>query len=512
MQTVLEVNSLRKDFYQYKVFRKGKLLTHALKDVSFKVKQGDFFGLLGRNGAGKSTLLRILTTNLEKSSGKVLVNGVDLDKDIRSIKNNISWMFGVDYEGISWSSVQKNLMLAAYFTGLDRHRAEKRVHELLQYFDLLHHRHLDVWRLSTGLRGRYALAVAMLKHPQLLFLDEPLLGLDVPTKDQVRGFLKKLNDDGVTIIYTDHQLQEMEKVCKNLIIVEHGEKMYDGSLENLKQKYRDTNVVDLTCIGKDTNKVLLRSLKDVSCAKDYEILMSENDLHTVKVYTRGDSKQSLLPLANYLQKKGITLESMNAGLLSLEDVYKKFLKKPKHNPHTHKLHSFIRAREKPSKDYNRYLHSADPALRGNACAAFLEHQPEQVEKILQSMLEHSSAMKIASLQVIGKNKASHLLRSFLQKKQHDAKVTLYLELALGKIGDISVVDALLHALLDETLCKEALEHVIELAPNVQILLHHKLRKISRSDLQFLLYHVERSGQKEQIYDALYLREKRERKD
>ena len=105
MNNIIDVSRLHKDFYQYKVFSKGKLLTHALKDVSFQVKQGDFYGLLGRNGAGKSTLLRILTTNLEKSSGKVVINGVDLDKDIQSIKQTISWMFGVDYEGIGWSSV-----------------------------------------------------------------------------------------------------------------------------------------------------------------------------------------------------------------------------------------------------------------------------------------------------------------------------------------------------------------------------------------------------------------------
>ncbi len=501
----IEVNHLFKDFYQYKVFRRGKLLTHALKDVSFKVKAGDFYGLLGRNGAGKSTLLRILTTNLEKTGGNVLINNIDLDKDIRSIKDTISWMFGIDYEGVSWSSVHKNLLLAAYYTGLNKHRAEKRVHELLHYFDLYHQRSLDVWRLSTGLRGRYSLAVAMLKQPSVLFLDEPLLGLDVPAKDQVRDYLKQLNKDGVTIVYTDHQLQEMEKVCKNLLIIEGGKKLYDDSLEDLKQKYRDTNVVDIVCNGQEINKTLLQLTKDLPYVNDYEILSSQNNVHTLKMYTTVDSKQSLLPIAGYLQKHKFALDSMNAGLLSLEDVYKKFLKKPKQDKQASALHSFIRTKEQPTKHYMKYLHSSSADLRGAACSAFLPHQRKQVEEILQKMLTQSQAMRVASLQVIGKAKASHLLKNLLKQKHHDAQTTLYLTLALGKIGDISVVPTLVDYLQDELLCKEVLEHVPELAPNVQVLLHHRLRRLSRHDLQFILYHIDHSTQKEAIYQSLHLK-------
>ncbi|MBI1973150.1 ABC transporter ATP-binding protein [Candidatus Woesearchaeota archaeon] len=505
MGTIIDVNHLFKDFYQYKVFRRGKLLTHALKDVSFKVKQGDFFGLLGRNGAGKSTLLRILTTNLEKTAGSVMINKIDLDKDIRTIKNTISWMFGVDYEGVSWSSVYKNLLLAAYYTGISKQQAEKRVVELLHYFDLYPQRSLDVWRLSSGLKGRYALAVAMLKQPSILFLDEPLLGLDVPAKEQVRTYLKQLNKDGVTIIYTDHQLQEMEKVCKNLLIIERGEKLYDGSLEDLKEKYRDTNVVDITCSGEHINKTLLELVKDISYAKDYEILSSQNNIHTVKIYTTVDSKQSLLTIARYLQEHHITLESMNAGLLSLEDVYKKFLKKPLPNTHVSKLHSFLRAREQPTKSYLKYLRAPQAEIRGAACSAFFSHQRKQVEDILKKMLNQSQAMRIASLQVIGKTKASHLLKQLLQKKKHDPQTTLYLTLALGKIGDISVVDTLVRYLLDESLCAEVLEHIPEMETHVLVLLHHKLRRLSRHDLQFILYHLEKSENKEQLYQALHLR-------
>ena len=345
----------------------------------------------------------------------------------------------------------------------------------------------------------------MLKQPTVLFLDEPLLGLDVPTKDQVRSYLKQLNKDGVTIVYTDHQLQEMEKVCRNLVIVEAGEKLYDGPLEDLKQKYRDTNVVDFVANGQDINKVLLRLTKDLTAVKDYEVLSSENNVHTVKVYTTIDSKQALLRIAQYLQKQKIAVESMNAGLLSLEDVYKKFLKKPKQDNHVHKLHSFIRAKEQPTKQYTKYLRSSQADIRGAACSAFLPHQRKQVEEILQKMLTQSQAMRVASLEVIGKAKASHLLKQLLQKKNHDQQTTVYLTLALGKIGDISVVDHLLTYLQDETLCPEVLEHVPELASNVQILLHHKLRRLSRHTLQFITYHIDKSEQKEQIYQALHLR-------
>ena len=165
---IISVKGLKKDYYQYKVFEKGKILTTALNDISFTVKKGDFFGLLGKNGAGKSTLLKILTTNLEKSAGKVMINGYDMDKDENNIKKYISWMFGVDYDGVGWSSVEKNLKLAAYFLGLKKGQAEKQVEELLKYFSLYKHRKLDVWRMSTGMQGKYSLCVAMLKNPKIL--------------------------------------------------------------------------------------------------------------------------------------------------------------------------------------------------------------------------------------------------------------------------------------------------------------------------------------------------------
>ena len=131
-KNIIEVNNLYKEYYQYKVFRKGKLLTKALNNISFKVKEGDFFGLLGQNGAGKTTLIKLLTTNLKKTAGSIHIDGVDIEQNIRKIKPQISWMFGVDYEGYGWSSIEKNLKLAAYYLGMTTQQAEKRIKELLE--------------------------------------------------------------------------------------------------------------------------------------------------------------------------------------------------------------------------------------------------------------------------------------------------------------------------------------------------------------------------------------------
>ena len=215
---------------------KGKLLTQALKNVSFTIKKGDFFGLLGKNGAGKSTMLKILTTNLEKSGGKVSINGYDLDTEENDIKRSISWMFGFDYNGVGWSSVEKNLLLAATFLGLKKWEAEQRTKKLLHQFGLYKHRKLDVWRMSTGMQGKYSLCVAMLKDPEVLFLDEPLLGLDFEAKQQLRELLQQLKKQGTTIIYTDQQLQEVEKLCNNVVVIDQGVKMYDGSMTRLARR------------------------------------------------------------------------------------------------------------------------------------------------------------------------------------------------------------------------------------------------------------------------------------
>ena len=505
MEDIIRVQNLCKDYYQYKVFKKGKLLTKALQNVSFTVKEGSFFGLLGQNGAGKSTLLRILTTNLKKSYGDVWINNINLDDNIRKIKQDISWMFGIDYEGFGWSSIEKNLMLAAAFLGLDKYQAERRVRTLLEYFDLYKDRKLDVWRMSAGMQAKYSLAASMLKQPKLLFLDEPLLGLDVPAKDMLRKILQELNKDGTTIVYTDHQLHEMEKVCKDIIIIEQGTKVYDGNVDDLKQKHRDTHVLELTCAGKAINKALLKLVRETRYVKDYDIINSTSNKHDIKIYTTTDSTDALLKVGNYLKRQKVVIEKLNAGLLSLEDVYKKFLTPKTHDIHVRTLQGFRTAGEQPLAHHSRYLQHKHAAVRGEACLTFMDKKPKDVHKLLKRMGKMSKPMQLSCLRVIQHTKAHELFHT-LQKtfNNKDQEIKLAVLLTKATLGDTRIVRKLLDYLLEESTIQTILERAPHFHPQVLQQLAEDINELSRHDKHFITYHIEHSKHQHAITNALHL--------
>ncbi len=503
---IIDVNDLVKNFYQHKVFFKGKLLTRALNDVSFRVREGDFFGLLGRNGAGKSTLLRILTTNLKKTDGEVIVNGYDIEKDVKNVKEEISWMFGLDYDGFGWSSIQKNLMLAAHFMGLDKGKGEKRVKELLEYFDLYRYRKLDVWRMSTGMRGRYCLAIAMLKDPKILFLDEPLLGLDIPSKDILRDYLKKINKEGTTIVYTDQQLHEMEKVCNNVVIIEKGDKVYDGSIDELKEHYRDSNVLDITCISNNVNQVLSKLENEYSFITDYEINESVNGIHKIKIYTSIDSKKALLTVGGFLKKQGVIVERLNAGLLSLEDVFKKFLNKDKHNQKASRLKNYRVANETPPRSEIRYLQHEYHKVRGEACGAFYKHDKKLVAGVLGKMLSLTKEMRIEASKIIGDLREKQLIKGLANAlRSSDKDIKLHVAIALAKNGHRNVTPYLVDLLLDGERCETVLENLKNVDKNVLSDLSYQLTKLNIFDRSFLLYHINKLKDKEEILDLLQIK-------
>ncbi|MBI5073182.1 ATP-binding cassette domain-containing protein [Candidatus Woesearchaeota archaeon] len=487
-KAIIQVRDLKKDYYQYKVFVRGKLLTRALRGVSFDVYPGDFIGLIGVNGAGKSTLMRTLTTNMQKSSGKVSILGYDIEKDQEAIKDNISWMFGQDYSGIGWASLEKNMHLAAAFMGLSKQEAETRITQLLKKFHLDEKKEEDVWRLSTGMSAKYSLAVALLKNPKILFLDEPLLGLDTYAKDEIRLILKELNEKGTTIIYTDHQLQEVEKICKRLLIINQGKLLFDGSVKRLKQVYRDTNVLDVVCTGKNVNKAMLALLKN-KLFTDYEIIESEGETHTLRIYTSTDSKKMILPLATALQKNKLSLDQINAGLLSLEDVYRKFLRVDSHDQKTRKLEAFEKAGEDPLEEFEKLLAHTNPRVRARACHIFWKKNKAKVQPILLNMLSGTKDMQQEALRVIGQVKdktfSAHVLSLVDQKEILTKNHAI---IALAKIGDISIVEKLLKLFLDPDTVTFALEHLTEFDATVVSLLQEEIQHLSGYDKEFIRHY------------------------
>jgi ABC-2 type transport system ATP-binding protein len=209
-----------------------------VKDVSFHVERGELLGYLGPNGAGKSTTIKMLTGILVPSSGRVSVAGLDPSKRRIELAKRIGAMFGQRVQ-LWWDLPlidSFELLRHIYKVPADRYRTSlARFREVLDLDPFLQ---TPVRQLSLGQRIRGELTASMLHEPELLFLDEPTIGLDVVAKQRVRDFLIEINRErGVTVLLTTHDLGDIERLCKRLLVIDHGSLIWDGRIEDLKQRY-----------------------------------------------------------------------------------------------------------------------------------------------------------------------------------------------------------------------------------------------------------------------------------
>jgi ABC-2 type transport system ATP-binding protein len=204
----------------------------ALNNVNFDVQQGDFFALLGANGAGKTTIIGILTGLVNKTEGTVTVCGHDLDKNVDAVKACI----GVVPQEFNFSIFEKaiNIVLdQAGFYGIPRKEAMVRAEAVFKALDLWDKKDTMSMRLSGGMKRRLMIARALVHKPKILLLDEPTAGVDVELRHGMWKYLKELNEQGTTIVLTTHYLEEVEQLCKNVVILKKGEKVKDTSVHDL---------------------------------------------------------------------------------------------------------------------------------------------------------------------------------------------------------------------------------------------------------------------------------------
>ena len=212
--------------------------TVALQDVSFEIDEGSFFALLGPNGAGKSTTIGIITSLVTRTAGHVTVFGHDLDRDRTQVKE----MIGVVPQEFNFNIFEKAGDVvrnqAGYF-GLPRRIARQRSTEVLKKLKLWYKRHAPSRTLSGGMKRRLMIARALVNRPRLLILDEPSAGADIEIRYQIWNLLKELNDSGTTIILTTHYLEEVEKLCDHVAILDKGRVVEDSPLNTLLAKLRN---------------------------------------------------------------------------------------------------------------------------------------------------------------------------------------------------------------------------------------------------------------------------------
>jgi ABC-2 type transport system ATP-binding protein len=246
---MIEVERLSKRFVVREGrFRRRRRTVDAVSEISFRVERGELLGYLGPNGAGKSTTVKMLTGILVPSSGHVRVAGLEPSRQRIQLARRIGAMFGQRVQ-LWWDLPLLDsfeLLRHIYRVPADRYRESlDRFREVLDLDPFLQ---TPVRQLSLGQRIRGELTAAMLHGPELLFLDEPTIGLDVVAKQRVREFLAELNRErDVTILLTTHDLGDIERLCSRLLVIDHGRLIWDGGIDELKARYGEerTLIVDL---------------------------------------------------------------------------------------------------------------------------------------------------------------------------------------------------------------------------------------------------------------------------
>jgi ABC-2 type transport system ATP-binding protein len=246
---MIEVDALAKRFVVRRGrFRRERHVVEAVKGISFRVERGELLGYLGPNGAGKSTTIKMLTGILVPSSGHVRVAGLEPSRWRIELARRIGAMFGQRVQ-LWWDlPLQDSFELLRHVYKVPRERYAERLARLRAVLDLDAFLQTPVRQLSLGQRIRGELAASMLHGPELLFLDEPTIGLDVVAKQRVRDFLLEINrQDGVTVMLTTHDLGDIERLCERLLVIDQGSLIWDGGIPELKERFggERTLVVDL---------------------------------------------------------------------------------------------------------------------------------------------------------------------------------------------------------------------------------------------------------------------------
>jgi ABC-2 type transport system ATP-binding protein len=291
--------------------------TKAIEGISFTVREGEFFGFLGPNGAGKSTTIKILTTLLKKTAGQVRVAGFDIKKDQSEIRKVI----GVQSQETTVDgdlTGRENLVLQGHFHQMDNDKINARVSELLKLVELENVAEKHARNYSGGMKKRLDLASALVHKPKLLFLDEPTTGLDPQSRSTIWEYLERLNkEEGITIFLTTQYLEEADRLCKRLSIIDHGKIVAQGSPAELKNE-----------VGADSIKISLENCKrDQSRAK--ELLKSLNDVNEIVdseecIIVYAKNAGLLIPdIVRALDSSDISLKSVTFASPSLDDVFMK---------------------------------------------------------------------------------------------------------------------------------------------------------------------------------------------
>ncbi|MFV9989204.1 MAG: ABC transporter ATP-binding protein [Coxiella endosymbiont of Dermacentor nuttalli] len=280
----------------------------ALKGVNFSVNEGDFFALLGPNSAGKSTIIGIITSLINKTSGKVVVCGHDIDKDFAAAKTCIG-VVPQEFNFNVFQSVMDIVLQQAGYYGISRKEAIFQAEKYLRQLGLWEKRNIMARQLSGGFKRRLMIARALIPKPRILILDEPTAGVDIEIRRSMWKFLKELNQQKITIILTTHYLEEAEYLCRSIAIINNGEIIENTSMSDILTKL-------------DAERFILyldQPLEIIPSIEGYSFWIKDSRTLEVEV----PKERSLSALFENLKQYAIEVNSMRNKTNRLEELFVK---------------------------------------------------------------------------------------------------------------------------------------------------------------------------------------------
>ncbi|MDP9147266.1 MAG: ABC transporter ATP-binding protein [Acidobacteriota bacterium] len=293
--SILQVENLKK--------RYGDV--EAVRGVSFTVEEGEVFGLLGPNGAGKTTTVEILEGLRTPDSGRVSVCGLDPQKNPQELKHEI----GAALQATSLPDKLRVIEALRLFASFYRRRRSPE--ELLNRFGLKEKRHAFYSQLSGGQKQRLALAMALVNDPKVLFFDEPTSGLDPQVRREIYDIIAELRHEKKTIVMTTHYIEEAERLCDRVAIVDHGVLIAEGSPRELKERSGDKTRLEVRLARPES----VDALKNLEGVSECRVLGDSYILHCQR------PPQAIVSLVKHLETRGNELVSLEIATPSLEDVF-----------------------------------------------------------------------------------------------------------------------------------------------------------------------------------------------
>ncbi|KQL51077.1 ABC transporter ATP-binding protein [Heyndrickxia shackletonii] len=316
MEYIIDIQGIKKSYKK----RKSKEIIQAVKGVSFQVKRGEVVGLLGPNGAGKTTTIKMMCGLLLPNEGTIKINGIDIGKQRLKALRHISTVLEGN-RNLYWRlTVRENLEYFSGNRGLSKKAVSAQIDELLERLNLTHKANEMVNSLSRGMQQKVSIAVALLSNTEIIFLDEPTLGLDIETSYEVRKLLKDIAKEyNKTILLSSHDMPVVQEICERVIIINEGRIVSDERVSDLLELF-DTKAYSFT-----VNSVLSdKNLKEIQNHFMAELELNDG-MQSVITVTITHS-EDFYKVINLFEEMNIEIDKVDRSIIDFEQVFLKIVK------------------------------------------------------------------------------------------------------------------------------------------------------------------------------------------